>query len=70
MLSGYLVTMALPQAADRGGGAEIWRVATNMMNKQSRIVDNGWSSSLGVERGVTTHYKNELVTKYLRDLII
>ena len=29
----------------------IWRVAANIMNKQSRAADKGWSSSLGVRRG-------------------
>jgi len=30
---------------------QIWRVAANILNKQSRTADKGWSSSLGVERG-------------------
>ena len=29
----------------------IWRVAGNILNKQSLTADNGWSSSLGVGRG-------------------
>ena len=29
----------------------IWRVAVNILNKQSRTADEGWSSSLGVGRG-------------------
>ena len=29
----------------------IWRVAANILNKQSRTADKGWSSSLGVGRG-------------------
>jgi hypothetical protein len=29
----------------------IRRVAANVLNKQSRDVDKGWSSSLGVGRG-------------------
>jgi len=28
-----------------------WRVAVNILNKQSWTVDNGWYSTLGVERG-------------------
>ena len=28
----------------------IWRVAANILNKQSRTADEGWSSSLGVGR--------------------
>jgi len=29
----------------------IWRVAVNIMNKQSRTADKGWSSSLGAGQG-------------------
>ena len=29
----------------------IWRVAANILNKQSWTADDGWSSSLGVGRG-------------------
>jgi len=29
----------------------IWRVAENILNKQSRTADKGWSSSLGIGRG-------------------
>jgi hypothetical protein len=28
----------------------IWRVAANILNKQSRTADEGWSSNLGVGR--------------------
>jgi hypothetical protein len=30
----------------------IWRVAVNKLNRQPRTADEGWSSSLGVGRGV------------------
>jgi hypothetical protein len=40
-----------PQLADGGDGPPIWRVAANILNKQSRTADKGWSSSLGVGRG-------------------
>jgi hypothetical protein len=40
-----------PQVADRGDGLQMWRAAANIMNKQSRTADSGWSSSLGVGRG-------------------
>jgi hypothetical protein len=43
--------MARPQVADGGDGLQIWRVAANILNKQSRTADKGWSSSLGVGRG-------------------
>jgi hypothetical protein len=33
---------------------KIWRVAANILNKQYRTADKGWSSSLVVGRGVTT----------------
>ena len=29
----------------------IWRVAANILNKQSRAANKGWSSSFGVGRG-------------------
>jgi len=29
----------------------VWRVAANILNKQSQTADKGWSSSLGVGRG-------------------
>jgi hypothetical protein len=32
-------------------GLQIWRTATNTLNKQSRTAEKGWSSSLGVGRG-------------------
>jgi len=30
----------------------VWRIASNILNKQSRTREKGWSSSLGVGRGV------------------
>jgi hypothetical protein len=32
-------------------GLQIWRVATNILNKQSRTADKGWSSNMWVGRG-------------------
>jgi hypothetical protein len=43
--------MARPQVADGGNSLQIWNVAVNILNKQSRTADKGWSSSLGVGRG-------------------
>jgi hypothetical protein len=43
--------MARPQVADGGERLQIWRVAANILNKQSRTADKGWPSSLGVGRG-------------------
>jgi hypothetical protein len=42
--------MARPQVADGGDSLQFWRVAANILNKQSRKADKGWSSSLGVGR--------------------
>jgi hypothetical protein len=44
--------MARPQVADEDG-PQIWKVAANILNKQSRMNDKGWPSSLGVGRGAT-----------------
>jgi len=41
--------VARPQVADGGEGLQIWRVATNVLNKQPRTADKGWFSSLGGE---------------------
>jgi hypothetical protein len=43
--------MACPQVVDGGQGLQVWRVAANILNKQSRTADKGWPSSLGVGRG-------------------
>jgi hypothetical protein len=43
--------MAHPLVADRGDGLQIWRVAANILNKQSQTADSGWSSSMGVGWG-------------------
>jgi hypothetical protein len=53
MLSGSLVTTAW-QVAVGGDALQIWRVAANILNKQSRTADKGWPSSLGVGRGVNS----------------
>jgi len=44
--------MARPRVADEEDGLQIWKVVANILNKQSRAADKGWSSSLGVGRGV------------------
>jgi len=33
---------------------QMWSVAANILNKQSRTTDKGWYSSLGVGRGANT----------------
>jgi hypothetical protein len=40
--------MARPKVADGGDGLQILRVAANILNKQSRTADKGWSFRLGV----------------------
>jgi hypothetical protein len=42
--------MARPQVADRGDSLQFWTVDANMLNKQSRTADKGWSSIFGVGR--------------------
>jgi hypothetical protein len=39
--------MVRPQVADGGNTLQIWKVAVNILNKQSRTADKGWPSSLG-----------------------
>jgi hypothetical protein len=53
--------MARHRVADTGVGLQIWRVAANILNKQSRTADRGWPSSLGVGRGA----KNPPPVKHL-----
>jgi hypothetical protein len=56
--------MARSQVADGEDGLQIWRVAANLLNKQSRTADKGWSSSWGLGMGLKTPlHKNKLVTK-------
>jgi hypothetical protein len=43
--------MARPQVADGGDALQLWRVAANILNKQSRTAERGWSCSLVVGRG-------------------
>jgi hypothetical protein len=41
---------ARSQVADGGDALQFWRVAVNILNKQSRTADKGWSTSFGVGR--------------------
>jgi hypothetical protein len=43
--------MVRPQDADGGDTLQVWKVAANIMNEQSRTDDKGWSSNLVVRRG-------------------
>jgi hypothetical protein len=47
-------SMSRPRVADGLGGHQLWMVATNIMNKQSRSADTGWLLSLGVGRGTNS----------------
>jgi len=38
--------MTRPRIADGGDCLQLWRVVANLLNKQSRTVDKGWSSSV------------------------
>jgi hypothetical protein len=50
-----------------GDNLQMWRIAVNILNKQSWTADKGLSSSLGLGMGLTTpHHKNKLVTKIHR----
>ena len=40
----------------------IWRVAADVLNKQYRRADEGWSSSLGVRRDARNRRCSEAVT--------
>jgi hypothetical protein len=42
--------MACSQVADGGDSLQVWRVAANVLNEQSRTSDKGWSCSLGFGR--------------------
>jgi hypothetical protein len=37
-----------------------WKVAANILHKQSRTADKGWSSSLGLGVGLTTHHRKNV----------
>jgi hypothetical protein len=44
----FEVLVSSSGGADGGDGLPIWRVAANILNKQSRAADKGWSSILEV----------------------
>jgi hypothetical protein len=49
--------------------ASRYRVAANVLNKKSQIIDNGLSSSLGFRQGVNSYHKNQLVTRHMQGLV-
>jgi hypothetical protein len=54
-------SMARPQVAVVEEGLQIWRVAANILNKQSRTIDKGWSSSLGERCGDITPDRKKVI---------
>ena len=61
--------MASPQFADGGEDFRVWRVAGNVLNKQSRTADNVWSSTLGTGGGnANPHCKKKKILNVLRNL--
>jgi hypothetical protein len=60
--------MVHPQVVDTGDGLQIWRVAVNVLNKESCTADRNSTSSLGVGQGPSnTHRKKILhVANYLQ----
>jgi hypothetical protein len=67
--------MTRPQVANGGESHQIWRVAANTLNKQSRTADRGLYSSFGVGRGLATSHRKKSVcyetldTAYVRALL-
>jgi hypothetical protein len=58
-----------PTDWDGEDGLQIWKVAANILTKRSWTTGHGWSSSLGVGRGLTTpHSKKSLLRKITRSL--
>jgi len=54
----------VPWGCGRMSSLQIWRAAVNLFNKQKRRNEKGWSSNLGVGRGLKTpHHKNTRVAK-------
>jgi hypothetical protein len=49
-------------------GLQLWRLAVNILNKQSRTDNKGWLSSLGVGRGVNNPLTIKPVTNNLHKL--
>jgi hypothetical protein len=61
--------MASLQVADGGNGLHIWRVAANMLNKQSWTPDKGLSSNWGLGMGLKSpHCKRSFLQNITRSL--
>ena len=59
--------MARPQVAN-GGTASIWRIAANMLNKQFRKADKGWSYSLVFGVVITDPHPKQVWLRKVRGL--
>jgi len=55
--------MAHPRIADGGDNLQIWRVAANILNKQTRTADMGGPPDWGLGEGEQLNVKKQLVTK-------
>jgi hypothetical protein len=51
--------MVRPQVAEGGKGLQIWRVAANILNKQSWTADKGGPPAWGLGGGLTTLHRKE-----------
>jgi hypothetical protein len=51
--------MARPQVADGGEGLQIWRVAANILNKQSRQPTRDGPPAWGLSVGLTTPHRKK-----------
>jgi hypothetical protein len=51
--------MTRPRVADRGDGLHIWRVAANILTKQSQTAGSEWLSGLGVGHGANNPHRNK-----------
>jgi hypothetical protein len=52
--------MVSPRVVDGGEDLQVWWVAANILNKQSRTSNKGWCSSLGVGRGADKSSRSNL----------
>jgi len=47
----FYMCMERSRVAVGGDGLQIWKLAANILNKQSRTANKGWLSLLGVGQG-------------------
>jgi hypothetical protein len=53
--------MMCPQVVNGGECLQIWKVSVNILNKQSRTADKGWTSSLSLDMGLTTPHLEKII---------